>query len=105
MNQFDGLLVLAHYVLSLALLWSCFCRFTYTSKATTRITVRWALNLLAAASVFSLAYPLTMVQEGRPWVPDVVHLVMLFAITVVQLTTAVLWHRGVPHQFLKGKST
>lgn len=87
-----------HYVLSVALFWSCFCRFTHMTKKTNK-WIRGAFNLLAAAVVACLAYPIVKLESGERWAPDLLHLLLLTAITFVQLTTSHYWRKGVPPQF------
>jgi hypothetical protein len=79
-------------LLSLALLWTCFCRSVRTDK-TTRLDVRLALWVLGLASLVCVGAP------AYGWVPDSVVMMLLAAITLVQITTSVLWRRSVPRPF------
>lgn len=78
---------------SLGLLWSLFCRASHTSKGNTRRDIRWAFAFLGVVSILATVLPFWGYD------PDPFAITLLVAITVVQLTTAYHWRRGVPDQF------
>lgn len=78
-----------------ALLWSCFCRATYTSKANTRRDVRWAFSLLGFAALVATLGPLFGYE------PDEMATLLLGAVAATQIVTAHHWHAGVPEPFQK----
>lgn len=86
------MMMLAHEVLSWALLWTCFCRAVRMHSGTRR-DVRLAFWSLSLASVASICAPV------RGWQPDGVTLCLLLGIVAVQLTTALYWQRTVPESF------
>jgi hypothetical protein len=98
-TTYQATLVVLHYVLCLALLWSCLCRFTHTTKHRTRASIRWAFNLLSLAAVAGVVAPLVPDHTHGRWLPDAMHVLLLFAITLVQIATATHWKHGVPPQF------
>lgn len=79
--------------LALALLYSCFCRASFTSKANTKRDVRWAFTYLGVMAVLAVLAPFWGYD------PDAFTVALLGALTVVQLTTAHHWRNGVPAQF------
>jgi hypothetical protein len=83
-----------HIALSLALLYSQFCRAVKTD-ASTKLPILLAFYLLTAAVVFSLFAPL-VVPNWRA-TPDSIF--MLFAILALQAVTAFHWRHGVPFAF------
>lgn len=80
---------------ALALVYSCFCRATYTSKANTKRDIRWAFTLLGVMGLLSVMAPFWGYD------PDGFTVALLVVITLVQITTAHHWRRGVPAQFRK----
>jgi len=83
-----------HTALAAALLWSCFCRASVTSKRNTVAPVRWAFALLMAAAVVAFVAPYVWA-----WTPNYVSVLLLAGITAVQVTTAAYWGNGVPESF------
>jgi hypothetical protein len=73
--------------------YSCFCRAAFTSKANTRRDVRWAFTFLGVMAMLSVLAPFWGYH------PDGFTVALLASITVVQLTTAHHWHKGVPAPF------
>lgn len=92
------------YMMAVALLWSCFCRFVHMTKQTNR-WIRGAFNLLATSAVISLAYPVLKADAGERWSPDLIHLVLLAGVTAVQIATSHFWRKGVPKQFQSQEKT
>ena len=84
-----------HVVLSLALLYSQFCRSVKTDS-NTHAGILAALYLLTAAAVLSLFAPLVL----PGWRPSLDTVALLFAITVVQAATSKFWRSGVPGSFV-----
>jgi len=89
------ILLLLYEVFALALLYSCFCRATHTTKANTRRDVRWAFTLLGVTAVVATLAPLF------GFVPDGMETALLGAIAILQLVTAHHWRAGVPAPFRK----
>lgn len=81
--------------LALALVYSCFCRASFTNKANTKRDVRWSFTYLGVMAVLSVLAPFWGYD------PDGFTVALLGALTVVQLTTAHHWRNGVPVQFRK----
>lgn len=98
-STYQAALVVVHYLAALALLWSCFCRFTHTSRHRTRVSIRLAFGGLSSVAVACLVAPLIPAYTGGRWLPDTMHVAMLISITGVQIVTAWHWKRGVPPQF------
>lgn len=88
-------LTLIHVVLSLALLYSQFCRSVKTD-CNTRAGILAAFYLLTVAAVLSLFAPLVL----PGWQPSLDTIALLFAITVVQAATSKFWRSGVPWSFV-----
>ena len=88
-------LTLIHVVLSLALLYSQFCRSVKTD-CNTRPGILAAFYLLAGAAILSLFAPLVL----PGWRPSLDTVALLFAITVVQAVTSRFWRSGVPGSFV-----
>ena len=88
-------LTFIHVVLSLALLYSQFCRSVKTDN-NTHAGILAAFYLLTATAVLSLFAPLVL-PDWRPS-PDTI--AILFAITVVQAATSKFWRSGVPGSFV-----
>lgn len=86
--------LLLHTGLALALVWSCICRFTHTSKINTRPSIRWAFTVLSVYAGLALFGPF-----ATSWQPDAMNVVALGAITCVQVVTSVHWREGVPVPF------
>jgi hypothetical protein len=87
------MMIAVHTVLSLALLWSGYCR-AIRMNHTTRRDIRlafWALSVAAAAVASA---PL------RGWMPDWPTEALLLAVVAVQYTTALHWRAGVPDSFV-----
>jgi hypothetical protein len=76
-----------------ALVYSCFCRASFTSKANTRRDIRWAFSLLGIMALLSVFAPFWGYD------PDGFTVALLVVITLVQLTTAHHWRQGVPVKF------
>lgn len=79
--------------MALALVWSCFCRASHTSKSNTKRDVRWAFTWLGVMALVSMLAPFWGYD------PDPFTTFLLGSIVAVQLTTAYHWRRGVPAQF------
>jgi hypothetical protein len=105
-----ALLLVAHYALALALLWTCICRATHTTKTRTKPGIRWAFNILAVVAVLAILAPLLPeytrwawlpgpVRGPGRWMPDLMDVLLLGAIVFAQITTARHWRAGVPEQF------
>ncbi len=93
--SYDDILLTIHEVLSVLLLYSCFCRSVKMSQATTEREIRlafWALSIVAVISVFG---PI------RGWRPDFMHIILLIAFTTVQFSTAKFWRYSIPAAFRK----
>ena len=88
-------LTLIHVVLSLALLYSQFCRSVKTD-CNTRPGILAAFYLLTGAAILSLFAPLVL----PGWRPSLETIALLFAITVVQAVTSRFWRSGVPGSFV-----
>ncbi|MFN3494875.1 MAG: hypothetical protein ACK40L_10235 [Hydrogenophaga sp.] len=86
--------LLLHTGLALALMWSCICRFTHTSKTNTRPSIRWAFTLMSVYAGVSLFGPF-----ASTWQPGAMNVFALGAITCVQIVTSVHWREGVPVPF------
>ncbi|MCC2673281.1 MAG: hypothetical protein K0R58_228 [Ramlibacter sp.] len=78
---------------ALALVYSCFCRATYTTKANTRRDIRWAFTGLGVMAWLSVLAPLWGYE------PDGFALALLVTMTAVQITTSHHWRKGIPAQF------
>lgn len=103
-------LLIVQLVLAAMLVWTCFCRAVKTCADTHR-EVRWAILLegLAGGLVFGAPLmPVVMQPSERYWSPTwaewstpwEVWLVLLFAVTLVQVVTAKYWAAGqAPVQF------
>jgi hypothetical protein len=81
--------------LALALFYSCFCRARHTHKGNTKRDIRWAFTYLGVMSILSALAPFWGYD------PDAFAVALLGAITVVQITTAHHWRKGIPAQFRK----
>lgn len=100
-------LLAMHVVLSLALMWACFCRATRTSKRTTRYRVVLAFWSLGVAAVLSLVAP----WGGFVW-PEIfatynvtwVDVFQLGAIVAVLTVSSKGWQRDVPAPYRKGQA-
>lgn len=88
--------LIAHEILSMALLWSCFCRAVILTRSARR-DIRIAFWLLGVTSVWCLFYPLVF-----PWEPDPVSLALLASIVIVQGVTSFHWKGGIPTAFKRG---
>ena len=77
-----------------ALFWSVFCRSVAMSK-NTKLDVRFSFYMLGVASILGFAAPVAWA-----FAPTGYTLTLLGAITLVQITTARHWGKGVPHDFL-----
>lgn len=88
-------LAFIHVVLSLALLYSQFCRSVKTD-CNTHAGILAAFYLLTAAAVLSLFAPLVL----PGWRPSLDTVALLVAITVVQAATSKFWRTGVPGSFV-----
>ena len=88
-------LTLIHVVLSLALLYSQFCRSVKTD-CNTRPGILAAFYLLTGAAILSLFAPLVL----PGWRPSLDTVALLFAITVVKAATSKFWRSGVPGSFV-----
>lgn len=94
MSKADAYLIL-HEVLCLALFYSVFCR-AVRSCEKVRTDVRFAFFLLGLVACAGMAAPIAWL-----FVPTGFDLLLLMAITVVQLVTAHHWTAGVPDRFYK----
>jgi len=83
-----------HLILSLALLYSQFCRSVKTDH-NTRKTVIMAFYALTVASIFCLFAPLVL----PGWQPSWDTIGLLAAVTAVQAATSRYWRSGVPGSF------
>lgn len=104
------LLLIVQLVLAAMLMWTCFCRSVKTDRDTHR-EVRWAILFegIAAGLVFGAPLmPVLMPPVNGNWSPDWpawttpvgVWLVLLGAVTLVQIVTAKYWAQGqAPIQF------
>ena len=88
-------LTLIHVVLSLALLYSQFCR-SVKMDCNTRAGILAAFYLLTGAAILSLFAPLVL----PGWRPSLDTVALLFSITVVQAATSKFWRSGVPGSFI-----
>ena len=88
-------LTFIHVALSLALLYSQFCRSVKTD-CNTHAGILAAFYLLTAAAVLSLFAPLVL----PGWRPSLDTVALLVAITVVQAATSKFWRSGVPGSFV-----
>ena len=88
-------LTFIHVVLSLALLYSQFCRSVKTD-CNTRAGILAAFYLLTGAAILSLFAPLVL----PGWRPSLDTVALLFAITIVQAATSKFWRSGVPGSFV-----
>lgn len=90
--------IIAHCIMCCIVLYSCFCR-ARKSCEDVKLSVSFSFFVLGCAASFGLAAPFC------GWKPDLFSLVLLFSISLVQVTTAVLWQYGTPYQFyLPGKA-
>lgn len=87
--------MLIHVVLSLALLYSQFCRSVKTD-CNTHAGILAAFYLLTGAAILSLFAPLVI----PGWHPSLETIGLLFAITVVQAVTSRFWRSGAPGSFV-----
>lgn len=87
-----------HEALAGALFYTCFCRAIHMDKSTTSTGVMLAFWMLGVASVVMIAAP--VVSRWQPTIPS---LVLLLAITIVQVVTARHWLAGLPPQFNKAE--
>jgi hypothetical protein len=83
-----------HELLSLALLYTCFCRAVKTNK-TVRKDVLAAFWFLGATASMSMFAPLAF-----GWRPDFVSLTLLASILAVQVATSARWRTGIPKDFI-----
>ena len=83
-----------HESLAGVLFYTCFCRAIHMDKNTTSKGVMLAFWLLGIASVVMIAAPVV-----SPWKPTIPSLVLLLAISIVQIVTARHWMAGIPDQF------
>lgn len=92
-----------HVALCAAIFWSCFCRHQRSSEKTTRSDIRAVFTLLASASLALGAAPWANAIDPALEAYRVTwfELLLLCAVTAVQLVTARHWRRGVPTAFLK----
>lgn len=88
-------LTFIHVVLSLALLYSQFCRSVKTDN-NTHAGILAAFYLLTGAAILSLFAPLVLPN----WRPSIETIVLLFAICVVQAVTSRFWRCGAPGSFV-----
>jgi hypothetical protein len=91
------ILTTAHVILSLALLYSQFCRSVKMHGGATRMPVLVAFYVLTAASILSLFAP--VVLPG--WRPSWDTLALLTSIIIVQFVTSKFWQHGTPDPFRK----
>jgi len=91
-------LTFIHVVLSLALLYSQFCRSVKTDN-NTHAGILAAFYLLTVAAVLSLFAPLVLPN----WRPSIETIVLLLAISVVQAVTSRFWRCGAPGSFVNDR--
>lgn len=98
------LLQALHLVLALVLFYTCFCRQTRSTAATTKADVRGAFWLLSIAAVVVAAAPYGHLLWPELFQPDAVtwpDVLLLAGIVLVQVVTARHWRDGVPTAFLR----
>lgn len=78
---------------ALALFYSCFCRASHTHKGNTVRAIRWAFTLLGVVSILCVLAPLW------DYAPEGMAVLLLGTFTVVQVTTAHHWRKGIPAAF------
>lgn len=91
----NTLVVIAHEILCLIILWSVFCRSVQSSDRV-RADVRTAFFLLGIVACAGIVAPIAWA-----YIPDLFGFALLSAIAAVQGVTAYHWSAGVPHKFYK----
>lgn len=91
----NTLVVIAHEILCLIILWSVFCRSVQSSDRV-RADVRTAFFLLGIVASAGIVAPLAW-----QYTPDAFGFALLIAIAAVQGVTAHHWSAGVPDRFYK----
>lgn len=83
-----------HEFLSLALLYTCFCRAVKTNKNVRKdvLAAFWFLGCVASISMFA---PLSF-----SWSPDFLSIALLSGIVIVQVVTSAHWKDGIPQEFI-----
>lgn len=91
----NNLMLIAHELLCLLLIYTVFCRAVRTDH-TVRVDVRLSFFLLGVVACFGVPAPLI-------WglIPNTFTLLLLAGVTIVQISTARHWVDGVPHVFYK----
>lgn len=89
------LLIIAHELLCLVVVYTVFCRFVRMNDSV-RIGVRFSFFLLGGVSCLGMAAPLAW-----GYVPDFFTLALLTGLAMVQWVTSVYWDAGVPYCFYK----
>lgn len=88
----DTFQLFVHEILSLALMWSAFCRSALASEST-KPCVRFALLSMGAVGAVAVVAPL------YGWSPDWVTISILAGFVINQVVNAQLWRFGVPDAF------
>lgn len=83
-------------VFAALLVYSCFCRASFTNKGNTLRPVRWTFSMLGVVACFALFGPWITTYE-----PDGFATALLGAITLTQMVTSHYWRAGVPQRFRK----
>lgn len=91
----NTLIVLAHEILCLIILWSVFCR-SVQSSSSVRADVRTAFFLLGLVACGGIVAPVAW-----DYAPDLFGFLLLAAIAAVQGVTSYHWSAGVPDKFYK----
>lgn len=81
------------------LLYSCFSRASFTSKANTRRPIRWVFTILGVMACVCLFAPWLTDYE-----PDGMAAALVAQLALTQLVTSHFWHAGVPPQFQKDQA-
>lgn len=104
------LFLIVQAALAGVLMWTCFCRLVKTDMNTER-EVRWAILFegLAAGLVFAGPWMPALMPEDMHWkvgaTPAGIWLVLLLAVTLVQIVTAKFWKDGrAPQAFQKASA-
>jgi hypothetical protein len=87
------MITVIHEILSLLLLYTCFCRAVRMCTKTDR-SVRLAFWTMSMSAVLCAFAPISF-----NWQPDFVSLALLISTVTVQMVTSSYWRQGVPEQF------